>query len=464
MALVQQERMYANMNDIPDKLSVNCVLPEKQTIVLNCTALLRSIKGRRQVYDAAWDQRKVIAKVFTHKLSQTRHAKREWKGLTSLSRRKVNSPVPLFLGKTEEGDWVVVSEKIVDSATILNELNNTSVPEKKLELLLMVCRELAFQHKAGVLQKDFHLENFIISKGKIYTLDPGQMKFFTKEVTKNISISNLVMLLLCLSDNDSNAKKMLCAEYYKLRNWQFDSNEEQYIHIQKESQRKKVIAHGLRKCLRTSKRYIKLKKQGIAAVFTKSFCDENMAFDFIKQVDSLMAKGRILKDGNTCFVSHFEWNKNNIVVKRYNHKNLFHSLIHSFISSRARKVWLHAQRLVMLDILTPKPLAYIEQRKGFILWKSYIVTGYVEGKNLHFVLNDKSISDEQQAITMEQVEELLDRIWEFHITHGDLKHSNILITENGPALTDLDSMKAHKVSFFYKLSQAKDIERFNRKA
>ncbi len=463
MTAVIQKQTTVKMTEFPFQLSINCVLPEKKTISLSCTALLRSVKNRRYVYDALWNERNVIAKVFTHKFNGWRHVIREWKGLNALANRKINVPDPLFLGKTKKGDWVVVIEKINDSNTVLEIFNYTQNQEKKIELLLLMCRELAIQHKAGVLQKDFHLENFIQANGKIYTLDPGQMKFFTQEVPKDKSISNLAMLMLYLQDNNKISRDIICGEYFKLRNWKYTNQEEYPIQKQIELQRKKGIKRGLKKCLRTSKRVFRIKKDGITAVFDKTFCDETETLDFINQIDKLMSEGKILKDGNTCYVSHLIWNNKNIVIKRYNHKNLLYSLCHSVITSRARKVWLLTQRLVMLGIHTPKPLAYIERRKGFILWNSYIVTEYVDGRNLYYVFNDESLPDNERAVITKQIEKLLQKLWSHRITHGDLKHSNIIITQNGPALTDLDQMKVHIFSLLFKRRQAKDAERINRK-
>lgn len=458
-----QGQTTEKMNEFPFQLLINCVSPEKKTISLSCTALLRSVKNRRYVYDALWNEKNVIAKVFTHKFNGWRHVIREWKGLNALANRKINVPDPLFLGKTEKGDWVVVTEKINDSNTVLEIFNYTQNSEKKLKLLLMICGELAIQHKSGVLQKDFHLENFIQANGKIYTLDPGQMKFFTQEVPKDKSILNLAMLMLYLHDDDKTSRDILCGEYFKLRNWKYTNREEYLIQKQIKMQREKGIERGLKKCLRTSKRFFRIKKDGTTAVFDKTFCNETETPDFINQIDNLMLEGKILKDGNTCYVSHLAWNNNNIVIKRYNHKNLLYSLCHSFINSRARKVWLLTQRLLMLGIHTPKPLAYIERRKGFILWNSYIVTEYVEGRNFYYVFNDKSLTDNEQTVITKQIEKLLEILWSHHITHGDLKHSNIIITQKGPALTDLDQMKVHIFSLFFKRRQAKDAERINRK-
>ena len=50
----------------------------------------------------------------------------------------------------------------------------------------------------------------------------------------------------------------------------------------------------------------------------------------------------------------------------------------------------------------------------------------------------------------------------YRISHGDLKHTNILITNNGPVLTDLDAMKAYKWKWTCNLRQAKDLARLEK--
>jgi tRNA A-37 threonylcarbamoyl transferase component Bud32 len=194
-------------------------------------------------------------------------------------------------------------------------------------------------------------------------------------------------------------------------------------------------------------------------VFDGGFCEGAEPFDFIKQIDSLMDKGRILKDGRTCYVSRVAWNGKDVVVKRYNHKGLIHSLRHTIKRSRARRGWLHAHRLRMLNIATPRPLAYVEQRKGPLLWKSYLVTEYVEGQRLYDFLRDSKIGQEERSRVTGKVKELLNRLGEHRISHGDLKHSNILITDNDPVLTDLDGMKVHKQNWTYQRRRTKDHAR-----
>jgi len=218
---------------------------------------------------------------------------------------------------------------------------------------------------------------------------------------------------------------------------------------------------GLKKCLRTSKRYLRIKFGRYIAVFDRGFCQDAESLDFIEKIDTLMDKGQILKNGDTSYVSRLTWNDKDVVVKRYNHRGFIHSLRHTIKRSRARRGWLHGHCLGMLNIATPKPLAYIEQRRWLLIWQSYLVTEYIEGQELRNFLRDNKTSEEERSIAMRQVKNLLDKMGKYRITHGDLKHTNILVTENGPVLTDLDAMKVHRWNWIHRLRQAKDLGRFS---
>ena len=450
------------MAKFPFQLAIKLTYPKKRTERLLCTALLRVIPGKRKVYDAMWDDRSVIAKVFSHQISARRHLKREWRGLNLLSSRGLSAPKPLFYGQTEDRRWAVIVEKIADSLTVFDVFQKTHEPAKKLDLLVLVCRELAKQHSKGVLQKDLHLGNFLLGCDKVFALDTGQMQFSRRELDRKNSIPQLAMLASCLPDTNTESISTLCKEYFKARGWHFRNSDEILFQEQLTVHRRRSLRKGLKKCLRTSKRYLRIKTGRYLAVFDRALCQQAEQFDFIEQIDTLMDKGRILKDGDTCYISRLTWNSKDVVVKRYNHKGFIHSLRHTIKRSRARRAWLHGHRLGTLKIATPKPLAYVEQRRGLLMWQSYLVTEYVKGQKLRTFLRDHKISEEEHSTAMQQIKNLLDKMGKYRITHGDLKHTNILVTENGPVLTDLDGMKVHRWNWLSRIRRDKDRARLTK--
>jgi tRNA A-37 threonylcarbamoyl transferase component Bud32 len=205
---------------------------------------------------------------------------------------------------------------------------------------------------------------------------------------------------------------------------------------------------------------VRIRTRSHAAVFDRAFCHGARPLDFVEQIDELMDKGDILKAGNTCYVSRLRWNGKDVVVKRYNHKGLVHSLRHTIKRSRARHGWLHAHRLGVLHISTARPVAYIEELKGLLVWKSYLVTEHIEGQQLDVFLRDEKVGRAERAGTIGRTLDILATLQENRISHGDLKHSNILIADSGPILIDLDAMQAHKLAWTSKWKGRKYMERF----
>ena len=234
-------------------------------------------------------------------------------------------------------------------------------------------------------------------------------------------------------------------------------------HTSLKKQAELLTYREFKKYLRTSERHMRIKAGEYIAGLDRDFCAGAEPREFIEHIDTLMDAGQILKKGDAVYVSHITWNNKNIVVKRYDHKGFIHSLRHTIKKSRASKGWLYAHILGALNIATPRALAYIEQRRGLLVWQSYLVTEYVEGQKLWHFLRDDNVTEPQKLDGIRQVVKLLDKLWEYRITHGDLKHVNVLVTENGPVLIDLDGMIVHRWELLYRNKRAKDMERFIRK-
>jgi tRNA A-37 threonylcarbamoyl transferase component Bud32 len=445
------------MMELPFKLLISSGNRQES---VTCTAVLRVVPGRRHVYDALWNDRVVIVKVFSGKFNAKRHLKREWQGLTSLAKCRLNTPEPLFYGKTKQNDYAMVMGKIVDSLTALEVFQKADNPQDKLNVILQIGGELARQHSEGVLQTDLHLGNFLLKGEKVFTTDSAQIRFYPSEIPQKKSLSQLVQLACWFSDDDINSIEKLCNKYADARGWHIGKSEELFIQRQMVIHRKRTIRKQLKKILRTGKRTRRIKTADYVAIFDKNFSETIDTADFIKKIDEIMANGHILKDGGTCFVSRVTFNEKDIVIKRYNYKGFIYSLRNTIKRSRARRNWLHANRLRMLDINTPAPLAYIERRKGMLVINSYFITEYVHGQNYHFFLKDNSITKQQRAKVDGQIAGLFKRLEMYRIIHGDLKHSNILIAKDGPVLIDLDAMRVHKCKFIYELRLAKDMNRF----
>ena len=448
------------LSEYPFHLIIKNTYSEGHEESLLCKELLRSLPGKRKVFDAVWNNRDVIVKIFSDRFKAKRHLKREWKGLRILSKRKINSPEPLFFGHTKNNHWAIVTEKIDKSSSALELFYKSANSQDKLDLLLKISHQLAVQHIHGILQKDLHLGNFLLQDKKVFLIDAAKIQFQDTEIGYRNSISQLAMLAAWLPENQTNSIKRICRQYFNTRGWTFRKLDDFTFQKTLRTQRKRTLRKGLKKCLRTNKRHLKIKDKKYIAEFNRDFCNESEMNNLIAKVDYLIEAGQIIKDGKTSAVSHLHWTGKNIVIKRYNHIGIIHSLRHTIKRSRACRCWLHGHRLEMLDISTPKPLAYIEQKRAFLIWKSYLITEFINGTNLTTFLKNKNNSQTDRSRVVQKVLETLEKLWNYRITHGDLKHTNILIINNNPVLTDLDAMIIHRWNFLYKSSHEKDILRF----
>jgi tRNA A-37 threonylcarbamoyl transferase component Bud32 len=88
------------------------------------------------------------------------------------------------------------------------------------------------------------------------------------------------------------------------------------------------------------------------------------------------------------------------------------------------------------------------------------VTEYVPGGRVSDLLRDERVGAEERRERITEVEDLLRRLSDLRISHGDMKHSNILIGRDGPVLTDLDGITVHRWRWTSEVRHRRDMDRF----
>ena len=432
----------------------------------------RELYFKKYLHRSVWD-------IIKHLVRDSR-AKRAFKASLMLAENGFDVPTIIAMGECRFSFFntrnYLVTSQVEGAKEIYHFFTETpgNLTKEQLRykrtLIRALGRTIGRMHAKAIFHGDLRLGNILAkqenSRWRFYFLDNERTKRFHR-LPFRLQLKNLVQVNMIPLHMITNTERMRFFKEY----WaEYRSNNKQKTALikkvlRKTNQRlseKRKVYRELRKCLRKNARYLRIKTGRYVAMFDRAFCQEAKPFDFIEQVDALMDKGQILKNGDTSYVSRLTWNDKDVVVKRYNHRGFINSLRHTIKRSRARRSWLHGHRLGMLGIATPTPSAYIEQYKGKLIWQSYLVTEYVKGQNLYYFLRDDKTNDQRRSNAIQQIKDLLDKLGKYRITHGDLKHLNILITDNGPVLTDLDGMKVHKCNWIYKLRRAKDLQRFGK--
>ena len=458
------------MAKVPFELHIESICPGQGSRVLTCTELLRHVRGKRRVYaarlsspkSARLENQDVIAKIYETRFRARSQLMNEWRGIGRLQAKGLNSPQLHFYGRTENGKWILVTERIKNSTTALELYLETNSAEEKLNVLRLLFRELGRLNNAGVIQKDLHLGNFLISDNKVFSLDTAKMKFLSEAVSRIQSLKQLAVLSWYVPEDSRGQLPQLLQEYAQVRGWTITIQDRETIQAYMKKHIRKEIKRQLKKTLRTSGRQIRLKEDNFVAVFNRNMYAKTDMRGFLQGIDRLMESGHVLKNRPTSFISRVTIKDRNVVIKRYNHKSLFHSIRQSMQRSRARRSWLHGHRLLILCVNTPRPLAYIEKRIGPILWTSYIITQNVEGPNLEDVVNDPNTSDNHKQQIQQKINDLMRKLHENFITHGDFKRTNFIVSGGEPYVTDLDSMRVHMPGILFKHRQKKDVNRLKR--
>jgi tRNA A-37 threonylcarbamoyl transferase component Bud32 len=175
--------------------------------------------------------------------------------------------------------------------------------------------------------------------------------------------------------------------------------------------------------------------------------------------------GPIFKNipGDTSTVGVVIVDNKKYVVKRYNVRGFWHGLRKIFRPNRALRSWNNSHYLDQHHIPTPKPVAVIIKHFGPIRGKTYFITEYVDGvQGLNF-FEGNTKTDAVCKKILENVAELLKKLYVARITHDDFQLKNIIIVNNIPFLLDLDYMRIHKYnSVWFRHNYRKDVENFLR--
>lgn len=418
--------------------------------------ILRFMPRKRLVAIAKWQGQSCIAKLFINGPGAKKHFERDLKGVKILKEHCV--PTPAVIDHTsciDDKVHLLLFEKLTISEDF--EVLLYARDDIKLKLFLKaIVHELATQHVMGLVQKDLHFNNFLISNGIIYTIDGAEVTANYTLLEKKDSMQNLALLLSQLGVGAKSLQKELFLYYASLRGWLLKKNDwrelKSMIQIHDGNRWEQYRTKLFRECtdfaIVKGSNFQGMAVRGALSLNLQAHL-ENPELFFSKAHD-------ILKDGRSATVIKVRLDDETYVVKRYNMKDFFHHIRRSFRTTRARHVWYFAHKLQFFRVRTPAPVAYMEFKKFGIHGTSYYISRHVSGVPL---LHEMSQTN-AKIFLAKKVAMLLKNLLLLSVNHGDLKERNILIKDQEPYLIDLDGMQEHKRKQQLVKSWRKDVKRF----
>jgi len=139
--------------------------------LLICSRVVRAIPGKRLVCQGEWQGDDVFIKLY---IGFEKLFLQELKGLKALHAAGIAAPVVRYSGTAWEGTVHVILLEAIQPATTLEAAWEAAVNDQaRIELLKKSLGTIAEHHQAGLEQLDIHLDNFLLSGERLFTLDGG---------------------------------------------------------------------------------------------------------------------------------------------------------------------------------------------------------------------------------------------------------------------------------------------------
>ena len=404
----------------------------------------------------------MVAKVFSPCQKALKYWRREKRGIVTLMQKGILTPEILHSGSLVDNDGLVIILPFIAGAqTALERWQLASSDQTRRELIFLLVGVLAAHHQASLVQRDLHLGNFLVRGKQVFTLDGSDVVLSRKGLSLQQSLDNLGLLFAQFFPGYDRFAETGLRLYCRLREMVYDKNLLTNLQTRIEVQRRKRRQRQLRKIFRECSAVVCHQTGSQTILCRRNYFSETMVA-FLADPDRYLEgkKVELLKDGNSSTVVRVKIDALDLVVKRYNIKNVYHGLKRAVARTRASKSWENAHRLNFYGIETASPVAMVENLRGTAPRISYFISEYVEGVPCEDFFKSNRFPREERERAAEQVAALLARLHGLQIRHGDLKASNIVIADRGPVLVDLDAMREYASAGSFHQAGVRDVRRF----
>lgn len=423
------------------------------TKITQLTAV-RVLPQRRWVFRAQWTGKPVFAKVFLGAQSE-KYASRDARGVHLLTQAELATPALLWHGKSADGLATILIYAAIVPADNADVLYRTLPSAQGLHLIEKLVSTLAAQHSANLIQTDLHLKNFLVADERVWSLDGDGVK--QVQLTKRQCYRQLAELISKINVLDQHAwVSHLLAEYDKARGWQSTLTPKFLLMMAKKMKAAEVERFVTRKIFRSCSDVTWLETsqsaQAVSVVGGLHVTD-------LPALEVAMHVGTVLKPGNTCTVVNTHLQDQSVVIKRYNIKDWLHALSRAWRPSRAAASWRNAHLLQYYGLLTPQPLLMYERRYFGMRGRAYFVAAYSPLPDA-FAFFQQCTDSVLRQRAIQQLVTLCYQWYLLKISHGDMKATNLQVTEQGEIVViDLDSMRQHHRTQMALRAHVKDVRR-----
>lgn len=434
--------------------------------VFECHEIVRCVPNKRLVCKGVWDGQSVYVKLFIGKQAK-RYAARDLRGVQLLQQAAIATPALLqaseLLNTDTSCEALVFSA--VDRGQNAEELYQKTDVEQRYHLAEMLVKAVAEHHQSGLIQHDLYLKNFLIaslsSGQQVYTLDGDGIRSMWPFFRRCQAQRNLAVLLSKFESLEMLAwLPELLTLYAKERGFSSVSSVSKMQALISQHRCKVVATYADKKVFRQCTDVDYQRTQRWLSAVSRNDVQFNFS-NFMNEPDAFFdsKESKRLKNGRTCTVSLVTMADEKLVFKRYNIKSRWYGFLGAFRKSRAANSWANAHRLLMYQIPTAKPVAFIEERVSLLSKRAYFVTSYIDAPDVKAYFADDNINNQSKKQVAENLARLFFKLRHLSVAHGDCKASNIKVLNQQVVLIDLDSLHEYRLKCWFNAKHVRDLRR-----
>ena len=430
---------------------------ENDARVYACQSSLRLLPGRRLTTLASSAGKKYVIKVFPQRQRSLREYEKELAGYELLHATAMDIPPRIYHGPASGGINIIVYQYISRARTLLEVFEAKPASRHQRVHFHQLAQLLARMHGQGLIHEDPHLGNFLLKGDVITVLDVGAVRRTSNAMLMEKNYGMFVAQFPMSWQVES--------DFYQayLGDRTVDSEHETRLHQQVYSSQQWREKHYLKKIFRECSAFHVHSFISGKMIIDRDFISKNLLK--LLEDPTSMFEGedvQMLKEGNSSSVGAVSIDGQRYVIKRYNVKNWLHRLKLIFTESRASRSWRNAHRMILRGFPVARPVALLECYKGRRSGISVFVMQHLAGPNSANYFLDSEIGGDEKRGTAQKMLDLINEMHEERLVHGDLQSTNFIITDDGPVIIDLDSMKDMANRSGLQAEIKKELQRFEK--
>jgi len=158
------------------------------------------------------------------------------------------------------------------------------------------------------------------------------------------------------------------------------------------------------------------------------------------------------------------WAGTSFVLKHFVEPTWRHGLKQLVSRSRARTTWNMMHLLADAGVLTPRPLACVENTSGPFRLDSYLLYAYVPGETIRQHLSAQPDPLQTATALKRQLATLWDRLKALQVSLADANPGNFIVSSDHQLwVIDLDKARRHRSAFFGEIRRQSTWQRLTSK-